>query len=86
RVQALRDEVSGVTSIMSHNLEQILARGENLERLQSKSQDLEATSEQFRTTSQRVARRFWWQNVRVLVGLGVLGTILLLLVILLATG
>lgn len=43
RVRALQQEVQGVTSIMSQNLERILARGENLEQLHSKSQDLEAT-------------------------------------------
>lgn len=43
RVQALQREVQGVTSIMTQNVERILARGENLEQLHSKSQDLEAT-------------------------------------------
>ncbi|KFU83355.1 Vesicle-associated membrane protein 8, partial [Chaetura pelagica] len=73
-------------SIMSRNLEQILARGENLETLHCKSQDLQATSEHFRTTSQKVARRYWWQNVKLLVILGLVGTIILILIILLATG
>lgn len=43
RVQALQREVQGVTTIMTQNVERILARGENLEQLHSKSQDLEAT-------------------------------------------
>lgn len=43
RVQALQQEVQGVTTIMTQNMERILARGENLEQLHSKSQDLEAT-------------------------------------------
>lgn len=43
RVRALQREVQGVTTIMTQNVERILARGENLEQLHSKSQDLEAT-------------------------------------------
>lgn len=43
RVRALQQEVQGVTTIMTQNVERILARGENLEQLHSKSQDLEAT-------------------------------------------
>uniref|UniRef100_A0A8C8AEW3 V-SNARE coiled-coil homology domain-containing protein n=1 Tax=Otus sunia TaxID=257818 RepID=A0A8C8AEW3_9STRI len=43
RVRALQREVEGVKTIMSQNVERILARGENLEQLHSKSQDLEAT-------------------------------------------
>ncbi|CAN8205698.1 unnamed protein product [Coccothraustes coccothraustes] len=86
RVRALQQEVQGVTSIMSQNLERILARGENLEQLHSKSQDLEATSEHFRTTSQKMARRYWWKNVKLLIILGLVGVIILILIILLATG
>uniref|UniRef100_A0A803VWQ2 V-SNARE coiled-coil homology domain-containing protein n=1 Tax=Ficedula albicollis TaxID=59894 RepID=A0A803VWQ2_FICAL len=58
---------------MTQNVERILARGENLEQLHSKSQDLEATSEHFRTTSQKMARRYWWKNVKLLIILGLAG-------------
>ncbi|NWI51650.1 VAMP8 protein, partial [Calyptomena viridis] len=86
RVQALQREVQGVTTIMTQNVERILARGENLEQLHSKSQDLEATSEHFRTTSQKMARHYWWKNVKLLVILGLVGVIIIILIILLATG
>ncbi|NXN93747.1 VAMP8 protein, partial [Rhinopomastus cyanomelas] len=86
RVWALQQEVEGVKTIMTQNVERILQRGENLEQLHSKSQDLEATSEHFRTTSQKVARRYWWRNTKLLVLLGVVGAIILILIILLATG
>ncbi|XP_027487003.1 vesicle-associated membrane protein 8-like isoform X2 [Corapipo altera] len=86
RVRALQREVQGVTTIMTQNVERILARGENLEQLHSKSQDLEATSEHFRTTSQKMARRYWWKNVKLLVILGLVGAIVLIIIILLATG
>lgn len=39
----LQREVEGVKSIMSQNVERILARGENLEHLRNKTEDLEAT-------------------------------------------
>ncbi|XP_075300667.1 vesicle-associated membrane protein 8, partial [Opisthocomus hoazin] len=86
RVRALQREIEGVKSIMSQNVERVLARGENLEQLHSKSRDLEATSERFQTTSQKVARRYWWQNVKLLLILGLVGAIVLILIILLATG
>ncbi|XP_074784696.1 vesicle-associated membrane protein 8 [Athene noctua] len=86
RVRALQLEVEGVKTIMTQNVERILARGENLEQLHSKSQDLEATSEHFKTTSQRVARRYWWKNVKLLIILGLVGAIILILIILLVTG
>uniref|UniRef100_A0A663EBJ2 Vesicle associated membrane protein 8 n=1 Tax=Aquila chrysaetos chrysaetos TaxID=223781 RepID=A0A663EBJ2_AQUCH len=75
RVRALQQEVEGVKTIMTQNVERILARGENLEQLHSKSQDLEATSEHFKTTSQKMARRYWWKNVKLLVILGLEGLV-----------
>ncbi|NXR10123.1 VAMP8 protein, partial [Semnornis frantzii] len=78
RVQELQQEGGGVTSIMRQNVERILARGEGLEQLHSKSQDLQATSEHFKTTSQKVSRRYWWRNAKLLALLGLVGATLLI--------
>lgn len=42
-VRDLQSEVEGVKSIMTQNVERILARGENLDHLRNKTEDLEAT-------------------------------------------
>lgn len=42
KVQALRDQVDGVKNIMTENVERILARGERLDDLMDKSEDLQA--------------------------------------------
>lgn len=47
---------------------------------------LSPQSEHFRATSQKVARRYWWKNVKLLVALGLVGAVILILIILLATG
>ncbi|NXA56712.1 VAMP8 protein, partial [Nothocercus julius] len=86
RVRDLQSEVEGVKSIMTQNVERILARGENLDHLRNKTEDLEATSEHFKMTSQKVARKYWWKNLKLLLILGLVGAIILILIILLATG
>lgn len=43
RVKNLKNEVEGVKNIMTQNVERILARGENLDHLRNKTEDLEAT-------------------------------------------
>ncbi|XP_027716269.1 vesicle-associated membrane protein 8 isoform X2 [Vombatus ursinus] len=43
RVRSLQSEVEGVKNIMTQNVERILARGENLDHLRNKTEDLEAT-------------------------------------------
>lgn len=86
RVRDLQSEVEGVKNIMSQNVERILARGENLDQLRNKTEDLEASSEHFKTTSQKVARKYWWKNAKMIAIICVIVGIIVLLIILLATG
>ncbi|XP_056425180.1 vesicle-associated membrane protein 8 [Hyla sarda] len=86
RVRDLQSEVEGVKNIMSQNVERILARGENLDHLRNKTEDLEASSEHFKTTSQKVARKYWWKNAKMIAIICVIVGIIVLLIILLATG
>ncbi|XP_053125751.1 vesicle-associated membrane protein 8 [Hemicordylus capensis] len=86
RVKNLQNEVEGVKNIMTQNVERILARGENLDHLRNKTEDLEATSENFKTTSQKVARKYWWKNVKMIAIICVIVTIIVVLIILFATG
>ncbi|XP_032646179.1 vesicle-associated membrane protein 8 [Chelonoidis abingdonii] len=85
RVKNLQSEVEGVKNIMSQNVERILARGENLDHLRNKTEDLEATSEHFKTTSQKVARKYWWKNVKMIAIICVIVAIIIILIILFAT-
>ncbi|KAF3826608.1 hypothetical protein GH733_009133 [Mirounga leonina] len=61
---------------MTQNVERILARGENLEHLRNKTEDLEAT---------KVARKFWWKNVKMIVLICVTVFIIILFIVLFAT-
>ncbi|MEQ2161419.1 Vesicle-associated membrane protein 8, partial [Goodea atripinnis] len=42
KVQVLKDQVDGVKNIMTQNVDRILARGERLDDLMGKSEDLQA--------------------------------------------
>ncbi|CAO2637870.1 Vesicle-associated membrane protein 8 [Lemmus lemmus] len=71
---------------MTQNVERILARGENLDHLRNKTEDLKAMSEYFKTTSQKVARKFWWKNVKMNVLICVIVLVIIILIVLFATG
>ncbi|XP_037634049.1 vesicle-associated membrane protein 8 [Sebastes umbrosus] len=86
KVQTLKDQVDGVKDIMTHNVDRILARGERLDDLMGKSEDLQAGAQHFKQTSQKVARTFWWKNVKLVVLIVVVVLIIVLIIILLATG
>uniref|UniRef100_A0A8C5M3J8 Vesicle associated membrane protein 8 n=1 Tax=Leptobrachium leishanense TaxID=445787 RepID=A0A8C5M3J8_9ANUR len=85
-VRDLQSEVEGVKNIMSQNVDRILARGENLDQLRNKTEDLEASSEHFKTTSQKVSRKYWWKNIKMIAIICVIVGIIVLIIILLATG
>ncbi|XP_078285043.1 vesicle-associated membrane protein 8-like [Rhinoraja longicauda] len=85
RVQSLQSDVEGVKTIMSENVDRILARGEKLDDLMNKTEDLQASSEHFKTTSQKVARKYWWKNTKMIIILVIIVVIILTLIILFAT-
>ncbi|KAM9447131.1 vesicle-associated membrane protein 8 [Clarias gariepinus] len=86
RVKTLQSQVDGVKDIMTQNVERILARGERLDDLMDKSEDLQAGAQNFKHTSQKVARHYWWKNVKLMVVLIVIVAIIILIIVLLATG
>ncbi|XP_019949591.1 vesicle-associated membrane protein 8 [Paralichthys olivaceus] len=86
KVQTLKDQVDGVKNIMTQNVDRILARGERLDDLMGKSEDLQAGAQHFKQTSHKVARSYWWKNVKMVVVIVVVVLIIVLIIILLATG
>ncbi|XP_061117564.1 vesicle-associated membrane protein 8 [Conger conger] len=86
RVKALQSQVDGVKDIMTQNVDRILARGERLDDLMDKTEDLQAGAQNFKHTSQKVARSYWWKNVKLVVVIVVIVLVILLIIILLATG
>ncbi|XP_072244660.1 vesicle-associated membrane protein 8 [Leuresthes tenuis] len=86
KVQALKEQVDGVKDIMTQNVDRILARGERLDDLMGKSEDLQAGAQHFKQTSQKVARSYWWKNVKLIVVIVVVVLVIVLVIILLATG
>uniref|UniRef100_A0AAQ4QCY2 Vesicle-associated membrane protein 8 (endobrevin) n=1 Tax=Gasterosteus aculeatus aculeatus TaxID=481459 RepID=A0AAQ4QCY2_GASAC len=86
KVQHLKEQVDGVKNIMTQNVDRILARGERLDDLMGKSEDLQAGAQHFKQTSQKVARTYWWKNVKMVVVIVVIVLVIVLIIILLATG
>ncbi|CAH8667615.1 unnamed protein product [Schistosoma bovis] len=74
----LRNNVNTVTAVMQENTRLALQRGDRLNNLVSKTDELAASANQFQTTATKVARKTWWENFRMkLIIVGVVGGILL---------
>ncbi|CAL8262530.1 unnamed protein product [Boreogadus saida] len=86
QVEDLRSQVDGVKDIMTQNVDRILARGERLDDLMDKSEGLQEGAQHFKQTSQKVARTYWWKNVKMIVVIVVIVLVIILVIILLSTG
>ncbi|KAJ8005857.1 hypothetical protein DPEC_G00122270 [Dallia pectoralis] len=86
KVKTLQSQVDGVKDIMTQNVDRILARGERLDDLMGKSEDLEAGAKNFERTSHKVARAYWWKNMKMWVLIVVIVLVVILIIILLTTG
>eukprot|EP00892_Ulva_mutabilis_P001973 jgi/Ulvmu1/11777/UM008_0191.1 len=76
RVKAKVDEVKG---IMVQNIEKVLERGERIEVLVDKTEDLQNQAQRFQVQGRNLRNKMWWQNMKVKVL--VVAAILLLLII-----
>lgn len=65
KVERVRDEVTKVKDIMVTNIEALLERGERLDLLMDKTEQLSSNAVTFKRTTRTLARRMWWQNFKV---------------------
>lgn len=85
KLSQVQDQVNDVQVILKDNINKVLERGEKLDDLIDKTDDLRATADSFQKTSTRVARKYWWKNIKMMIIIGVIVTIIIILIILLAT-
>jgi len=80
KISTLREEVNEVKDIMVKNIDELVERGERLDLLVDKTENLSASAVTFRTASTNLHRKMWWKNVKLYIGVG-LGTLVLLYII-----
>lgn len=61
-----QNELAQVKDIMVQNVEQILSRGERIELLVDKTDNMASQATAFRRGARTVRRSMWWKNTRVL--------------------
>jgi vesicle-associated membrane protein 4 len=61
-LSALRDDVAVTTNVLRGAVDKLVQRGENLDALNNRAEDLGSTSYHFRGTARRVNRQMRWQS------------------------
>ncbi|XP_030598274.1 vesicle-associated membrane protein 8 isoform X2 [Archocentrus centrarchus] len=85
KLDQVQGQVNEVKVILTDNINKVLERGDRLDDLIGKTGDLQASADSFQRTSTRVARKYWWKNVKMMIIIGVIVLIILILIILAAT-
>ncbi|XP_072016763.1 vesicle-associated membrane protein 3-like [Amphiura filiformis] len=82
KIQKVQRQVDEVVDIMKDNVDKVLDRGEKLEDLQEKSDELVYSASMFRVSAKGLRSHFWWQECKMrLILLAVVLIILLVIFI-----
>ncbi|XP_030273658.1 vesicle-associated membrane protein 8-like [Sparus aurata] len=86
RTQNLSRQINEVMDTLKGNINRLLQRHENLADLLNKTEEMKDGADQFKKTSDKVARSYWWKNAKLIVVLLVVVLIVVVIIVLLATG
>ncbi|CAG9460138.1 unnamed protein product [Pedinophyceae sp. YPF-701] len=82
KVAAVQKKVDEVRNVMVDNIEKVLERGERIEELVDKTDNLRYQADRFQKQSRQVRNQMCWGNVKVKIAVAVICLIVLLVVIL----
>ena len=62
KIQKIKSEIGQVTQIMSENIDKMLERGDKIDNLVEKTENLEAQSHEFKSGATTLKRKMWWKR------------------------
>lgn len=67
--------------IMRVNVEKVLERDQKLSELDSRADALQEGGKRFEQQAQKLKRKYWWKNIKMMIILGVIGAVILIIII-----
>ncbi|KIW57127.1 hypothetical protein PV05_05723 [Exophiala xenobiotica] len=80
RTAALQAQIDDTVGVMRENINKVSQRGERLDSLQDKTDNLAVSAQGFRRGANRVRKQMWWKDMKMRMCL-IVGIIVLLIVI-----
>ncbi|KAJ2959094.1 hypothetical protein NQZ79_g5383 [Umbelopsis isabellina] len=77
----VQQQVDEVVNIMQDNIDKVMQRGERLDDLRGKTEDLQATAGHFRRGANQVRKRMWWKDLKWKIIIGVTVLVILAIII-----
>jgi vesicle-associated membrane protein 4 len=79
RTAALQAEIDSTVGIMRDNINKVSERGERLDSLQDKTDNLAVSAQGFRRGANRVRKQMWWKDMKM--RMCIIGGVIILLLI-----
>ncbi|CAH1777508.1 unnamed protein product [Owenia fusiformis] len=86
KVAKVSGEVEELKGIMVRNIDNLATRGEKLELLVDKTEDLSSNAVSFKKTSRNLARSMWWKNFKITLIIFVVVVVILYFIVSAACG
>lgn len=80
RTAALQAQIDDTVGVMRENINKVSQRGERLDSLQDKTDNLAVSAQGFRRGANRVRKQMWWKDFKMRICL-IIGIIILLVII-----
>lgn len=84
-IEKLDKEINQAVGQMQSNIKSVSQRGEHLDSLQTKTDDLATQANGFRRGANRVRKQMWWKDMKMRMCI-IIGIIVLLLIIIIPSG
>ncbi|XP_046742255.1 vesicle-associated membrane protein 2-like [Diprion similis] len=81
RLQQTQAQVDEVVDIMKTNVEKVLERDQKLSELDDRADALQQGASQFEQQAGKLKRKFWLQNLKMMIIIGVIGLIILAIIV-----
>jgi vesicle-associated membrane protein 4 len=81
RTAALQAQIDDTVGVMRENINKVSQRGENLDSLQDKTDNLAVSAQGFRRGANRVRKDMWWKDMKMRVCLVICVIVLLIVII-----
>lgn len=82
KLAKVKAQVSEVKGVMMENIEKVLDRGEKIELLVDKTENLHNQAQDFKSSGTKIRRKMWLQNMKIkLIVLGILIALILIIVL-----
>jgi len=81
RTAAIQAQIDDTVGIMRENITKVAERGERLDSLQDKTDNLAVSAQGFRKGANRVRKNMWWKDMKMRIIIGLAIAVILVIII-----